>query len=290
MVNKNVSWKTRITFYLNPKHFFQFKVKLIKVVKQNTIFKLKKLHQIKLYNKQNFLVSSKDDGLSLDLFCFNIREPFATKHFLQILNKNDVVLDIGANLGYFVVQEAIKVKKVYAVEPCKESFNLLKKNCEINNLNNIDFFNLAFGNNSNIIDFHVYSKLNLSSVNDLVDVYGKSVIEKVNMVKGKDFVRVVKNKPNVLRMDVEGFELNILKGFEKEFSLINKIFIEVHFVYLGLNKTRELLNLLIDNGFIFGLYLGDSKNGEKVLIKLINLKDLLVLDEFPPSFHLILVR
>ena len=54
-------------------------------------------------------------------------------HFVALLNDSDAVLDIGANIGVFSVSAAKKGASVYAFEPCKDNFKLLKKNIEINN-------------------------------------------------------------------------------------------------------------------------------------------------------------
>lgn len=52
--------------------------------------------------------------------------------------KNSTVLDIGANIGVFSVYCAISgAKRVYAFEPCRESYETLKRNITANNLENI---------------------------------------------------------------------------------------------------------------------------------------------------------
>jgi FkbM family methyltransferase len=54
-----------------------------------------------------------------------------------------VILDVGAHIGTFAAFAATKVQTVYAVEACRETFNLLRANAELNHLSNIRSFHLA---------------------------------------------------------------------------------------------------------------------------------------------------
>lgn len=55
---------------------------------------------------------------------------------LSGLAKDDVVLDIGANIGGFTIYAAKRVKKVFAIEPIKAKE--LQANIELNNLHNVE--------------------------------------------------------------------------------------------------------------------------------------------------------
>ena len=61
--------------------------------------------------------------------------------FLHV-NKNDICIDIGANIGNASLVMWIKgVSKIYALEPNLEAFNVLKKN--IKGIENIYALNIA---------------------------------------------------------------------------------------------------------------------------------------------------
>lgn len=69
--------------------------------------------------------------ISLD----KIYEPCETIFFQNEVNKGHVVLDIGANIGYYTLLFAKKVGldgHVFAFEPEPQNFALLSKNVEIN--------------------------------------------------------------------------------------------------------------------------------------------------------------
>jgi FkbM family methyltransferase len=225
-----------------------------------TIFNTKEYHKIKLYNGMDFWVFTQDKGLSLDLFTFGIREKNANEYYLTMLNKKDVILDLGANLGYYVVQEADIVKKVFAVEPVKSSFELLKKNVKLNNLKNVISKNIAVGEKNGNIKFYIYDCTNVSSVK-LIKRWGNYTVQKIPMLKGNKLLNEIDLKPNVLRMDVEGYELEILKSFGAKLSYFNKMFMEVHAGFLRKEGVDELFDLLIKNGFkTFGVLSEDNFN------------------------------
>jgi tRNA G37 N-methylase Trm5 len=72
------------------------------------------------------------DNYESEVFSFFIPRP------------NDVVIDVGANIGYFTIYASRKVGKdglVIALEPMDEAYNCLMKNIRLNRLNNVKPFN-----------------------------------------------------------------------------------------------------------------------------------------------------
>ena len=56
------------------------------------------------------------------------------KIFLSKINEGDIVIDVGANIGYFSLLAAKKIDskgKIFAIEPMKQANNWLKKNLKI---------------------------------------------------------------------------------------------------------------------------------------------------------------
>ncbi len=71
-----------------------------------------------------------DDKDTLELATREIYEPMETGIFLKDVRTGGVVLDIGANIGYYTLIAARLVGpagRVYAFEPDPENFKLLKK-------------------------------------------------------------------------------------------------------------------------------------------------------------------
>lgn len=78
-----------------------------------------------------------DKNDSLHLKKNRIYEPIETELIKKILKPNDVVFDIGANIGYFTLLMARLCDTVYAFEPETRNFEFLEKNIKLNNLDNV---------------------------------------------------------------------------------------------------------------------------------------------------------
>ncbi len=177
------------------------------------------------------------------------------KTILEFINEGDVIFDIGANIGCFSVPFAKKVGsngKVYAFEPQKFIFNLLKENAVCNELNNLQIFNNAIGDANTILelnDFDYSQSGNFGGIT-LTENYDNSVCAKIKGTKKNKIKTLTLNnflnlkKCNFLKIDVELMESNVLKGakeFIKKFRPI--IWIENHLGYPNyLNKYLLKIN------------------------------------------------
>lgn len=194
-------------------------------------------------------LDKEDTGITKDLLLDGIREPLITRAFTGMLLPSDICLDIGANIGYYALQEAKVCRKVYAVEPVLQNYLLLRQNIDLNHYQNIWPYNLAMGESSGDGEIAISPMRNMCSMygdNGYREYAGK---EKVLVSTIDDFLKG-KDMPSVIRMDVEGYELNILKG-AKEFLKSGtpcQIFIEVHCDILR-EKTARLAELLKAHGF-----------------------------------------
>lgn len=125
--------------------------------------------------------------------------------------KNKIVIDAGSNLGEFAIYCArLGAKKVYAFEPATETFKLLEKQIEMNNLNGkVIPIKMALG------DKNETSKINFNESGDLsagIEGSGPNS-EIIKVVKLDDFCKKEKiNKVSFIKMDVEGYEENVLRG------------------------------------------------------------------------------
>jgi FkbM family methyltransferase len=77
---------------------------------------------------------------SLNLSLYGVHEPSEISLFEKLLRVGDVVVDVGANIGYFslIFAQLIGTEgKVYAFEPSPVNYSLLKKNITANQYSNI---------------------------------------------------------------------------------------------------------------------------------------------------------
>ena len=179
-----------------------------------------------------FHLSNKDEGLSSQLKAFGLREPLNLEYYYKFVEPSDIVLDIGANIGLFTILSE-KAKKIICIEPLKQAIPILKKNISENGLSKkTEVINAAVGKKGKLL-IEVDKKLNLSRI---VDKKNKNTYE-IKSFNLKELTK--KYKSNMLRLDVEGYEYEILyKKIPKE---ITKISLEFHTALLGGKKVKELL-------------------------------------------------
>ena len=178
--------------------------------------------------------------------------------FLDNINHNDTVLDIGANIGEYSLVAAQKIGKlgrVISIEPLTETAYWLKKNLELNDFNNCEVLEIAIGGTTGQMKLYKKSEsARMRRLDSTAD--GKNLIESTN-VKVMTIDSLLKSKKiekiDMIKMDVEGFEYEVLVSCKESFNQnkIKKIICEIHLDYLkkkGIDKNK-IYELLTNNGF-----------------------------------------
>lgn len=178
------------------------------------------------------LVFPREQGIHRELFYYRKRESMSTSflHYSGVLKEGDVVLDIGANIGYYALLESRLVGEtglVYAVEPVISNFKLLEKNVQLNNVGNIRSFQFAFGAEEAEAEIYISDRCNWCTLNKeaIQDCCVGS--QRVSIVSVDSFLED-KVTPKLIRMDVEGYEYEILQGMTKTLEKDVMLFVEVH--------------------------------------------------------------
>jgi len=169
--------------------------------------------------------------ISTELAVKGVHEPAATREFLHHLKPGMRIVDLGANIGYYTLLEARAVGpqgRIYAVEPDPATFEILQRNIEVNGYQDrVQPFQMAIADRSGEARLYQSQKSNLNSLlpNPEDDETFK-VIQTTTLDQFvKDFEPI-----DFIRMDVEGFEHEILLGADRTFSSEHPIqlFMEVH--------------------------------------------------------------
>jgi len=198
-------------------------------------------HHIKALDKPMYL-DLGDDGLSKTLYYRGVHEPPVTQWIKKELDPEMTILDIGANIGYYVLLESSVLNQngsLYAIEPVPSTYGILQKNIALNQLSNVTTYQYAVGSAPGEAMIEVTEKRNWSHIahsnlsakraNLISDATYQSV--PVPMTTVDLFVQEQQiENVNFIRMDVEGFETEIIKGAIH--TLTNhrplKVFMEVH--------------------------------------------------------------
>ena len=157
-------------------------------------------------------------------------EYFEMKFVNKIINKKDIVIDVGSNLGSYSLIAASKMSsgKVYAFEPSKIAYKRLLENIKLNNFENkIIPLDLAVSDKKGRISFSETDRSEVSHVSYLQFKQGL----KVRSITLDNFVKRQKiKKIRLLKIDVEGYEYKVLKGASEilEKGIVDYLLVEIN--------------------------------------------------------------
>lgn len=223
-----------------------------------------------------------DATLSQELLLSGKWEEYETELFKKHIMPGDIVVDIGAHIGYYTLIAAKLVGntgKVYAFEPDTKNFQLLKKNVMQNGYRNVVLVNEA------VTDKNGTARLFLNSENTgdhrIFDTGGarKSLVIRTTTLD--NFFAGKEKKVDFIKMDIQGSEANAFQGGT---HIINdskqiKIITEFQPAYINMSgrSAGEYLRLLRKSKFT--IY--EIKGKEKTM-RLIH-EDKGLLDSYPAS-------
>lgn len=158
----------------------------------------------------------------------------------------EVILDVGASFGTFSLMANYfnPRAEIYSFEPGRDSYRLLEKNCA--GIKKIKNFNQAVGDLKKTVSFSFNQN---SPEESFVAQKGKqSNLVKADQIRLDDFIKSKKiNRISLLKIDVEGYEEQVLKGAEKALKITGVIIIEVKVV--DLKNLQAILKTMIKNSF-----------------------------------------
>ncbi len=228
-----------------------------------------------IYNFKMFL-NLKDRGLSRTLMLFGEREIDHKIILEKTLKKNMQVLDIGANIGYYVLIERNligKKGKIVAVERVDENIELLKKNLELNKEKSTIVIKGAVSNNNGFNKFYTSEHYNLGTFH--YEGSSKALLNNKKGIEVKTFklidICLKEGFPDLIRMDVEGHETKILENLfsnYKKFKKLPKICFETHISkYNKKNSMKKILKRLFSIGYKVKFASSSSTRGSNILEK-----------------------
>ena len=200
-------------------------------------------------------VDSRDIGVTPYLLEWGFYEKYTTALFKSLVKKGMVVVDVGANVGYYTLLAAHLVGdegKVFAFEPDPYNFSLLCKNIEINGYRNVIPVREAIFSKSGkvklFLDKNNLGGHSLSEAN--VDISGSITIEATSL---DDYFKNIDGKIDVVKMDVQGLEMDVLEGMTNTINQNDNLQIITEFWPMGLRNSGSspagFLNKLIKCGF-----------------------------------------
>ena len=178
-----------------------------------------------------------DAGISKRLALTGLHETIPAQAFAQRLKPGQTILEVGANIGYYALLEASVIGEtghIIAVEPGPKNLALLKRNIALNSLGQIiKPYHAAVSNSRGPIRLSLSEASNCHRVRSAQGNNGAGAYVEVPGTTGDVLIEELlgsDGRVDVIRMDVEGHEVQVLQGLEKTLSSNQPliIYIEIH--------------------------------------------------------------
>ncbi|MBI5740388.1 MAG: FkbM family methyltransferase [Nitrospirae bacterium] len=243
-------------------------ITLVRVIRATVVY-----HFLKdLMKKKNLVADVHDYRLKLDLGDPGISRQLAIngtrEQQLRYILEGEVhegmtILDIGANIGYYPIMEAKLTGEsgyVYALEPAPENYKSLVENIRLNGLSHVfETYNMGVSNRKGVERFYLSDHSNLHTFIPKSSDGGyvtKGTTDNYIEVAVTDLSSFLRDKKPVdlIRMDVEGYEVEIFEGLEEAVRsglFSGKIIFECHFPKYdeGRHSIRKQLEMLFKYGY-----------------------------------------
>jgi len=207
-----------------------------------------------------------------NLLFFRLAPSIEHKKEISKLNFKTVI-DVGANNGQFatLILKTHPNSKIICFEPQIGPFKNLKK---IFKKNNIKLFRLACGSRNKTIMMNISNQNDSSSILDIgknqIHFFPATYLKKkeiIKVAKLKEVINLKKQiKPILLKIDTQGYELEVLKG--SELKNIKYILVECSFIKFYKNQPlfKEIDKFLKKKNFyIYKCYNQTMDNKNKVI-------------------------
>jgi FkbM family methyltransferase len=181
----------------------------------------------------------------------------------KLKKKRITIFDIGAHLGesFFLFSKNFNIKKIFCYELSIDNFKKLKKKIKKNNYN-FDYLlkNIGIGSSKKSVNYNFTSETSSTTIckinkNSKYFNYKKKVVNFffnsnyiVKIIKG--FIDTLKNQfylekinyVDLLKIDTEGYELEVIKGLGNKIKNVNYILFEHHYDNM-INKNYNFTNI-----------------------------------------------
>lgn len=185
------------------------------------------------------------------------KEPETLSWLDRQLRRGDVFYDVGANIGAYTLYAAKKVPgaRVHAFEPGAHSCAALLENVHLNRLSNVAVYCLPLGARRrlgflNLTRLEAGSSMHGFGRKDVAEAFGEEVvaIQGTIAVSLDELLGEGLPEPDLLKIDVDGDELEVLKGARNTLASpsVRSVLIEINWTGA---PPAEVLTLLRAAGF-----------------------------------------
>jgi FkbM family methyltransferase len=175
----------------------------------------------------------------------------------QIVRQGDTVLDIGANIGMVTIALSSlvgKTGKVHSFEPNPELQKVLEKTLEYNQITNVHIHPVALGAEQGSLELRIpkdnKGAASLIRNRDLTECEVIDVpILPLSKIVSQENIKSIR----LIKIDVEGFEAEVLKGASQILKTIRPeaILFELNESFVGLPREQPVFKILSEMDYEF---------------------------------------
>jgi FkbM family methyltransferase len=176
-------------------------------------------------------------GATGNIYC-GLHEYADMAFVLHLLRKNDLFLDIGANIGsYTVLASSVCGARSIAIEPDPGTVVLLRRNVEANGIaDRVEIIETALGAASGVARFSIGLDTTNRVVADTSQNSREVRLASLDSIVGH-------RRPTMIKIDVEGYEAAVLKGARETLKMESLLAVETE------TSDREVISALSEAGF-----------------------------------------
>ena len=140
----------------------------------------------------------------------------------RILRHGDVVVDVGANIGFITLAAAGIVGargRVYAIEPNRRTFSYLRSNVQLNEYRNVVLMNCAVGAASG------HARMSDLALDDINRVLPDGPV-RVHLRTLDELLLDEQRDIRLLKVDVEGYEMEVFRGAPRTLKRTQVVYFE----------------------------------------------------------------
>jgi FkbM family methyltransferase len=138
--------------------------------------------------------------------------------FLELAESHDAVLDIGANVGFYTCLAASRGKQTIAIEPAPRNLSFLYRNLWGNQFISVEILPVGLGSEPGLRRFYGHGGIASFVPGWAQAREAQSVLAPLTTLDAVAADRF-RGKKLLIKMDVEGFELDVLAGARRTLEL-----------------------------------------------------------------------
>jgi len=244
---------------------------LFKLLRDNTMHSIAKSHltkfpQMAIFSFDHIGVDVNIEG-RYEKQSLSIVSDFLTNYIN--IDHNSTVLDIGANIGNHSLYFSSLFSKVYAFEPHPKTYKLLEFNCcDLN----IDTFNFGLSSEDTTVKFDV-DPTNMGHAFIIDGELNKNISShmEIEVKKLDDLTEIDRTNISLIKIDVEGHELQALKGALTTIKDNRPVILFEQHPHDFLNGSSEVVELLRNVDYKFYIIEDRLRFGNNSFTKAISL-------------------